>query len=84
MALQLESNLAVPCHFKSLNQGRDPGGFDGAEVRYVHRDRVRQWISRQDGLQMIANIWRGIHVNTALQADDGVHATVIHSNFDVG
>src|SRR5260370_211943 len=47
------------------------------------RDGMRRWIGRENGPQAIANVRRGLHINAALQADNGVFATVIHCNFDV-
>jgi len=37
---------------------------------------------QKDGPQAIPNFWRGIHVDAALQADDGVCSAVIHYDFN--
>ena len=83
MAVQVESNRALPCHFESLDQGRNAGGFNGCDVAQLYGDRVRQWIGREDGLQAIANVGGRIHISKNFQPDHGVQATVIYCDFDL-
>lgn len=78
-SLQTQRNLTTARDLQCFKQRRDARGINKGNLGQVYDDDFR-WLSLQDGLKPIAEIWRRIDAYVAMQSQECAFFAVIHGD----